>query len=89
MKSRQPHEADMKTQLIALLTLFAATPAGASIDASDVPPLSIAPQPAVYQAEPAIEPATKCGAPRQMIFILRDPSGAIVAMGVAQVPATC
>lgn len=79
----------MKTQLIALIALLSSTPAGASINTSIATPMDIAPQPAAYQAEPAIEPATDCGDPKQMIFILRDPSGAIVAMGVAQVPATC
>ena len=79
----------MKTQLIAFIALLASTPAGASINTSEATPLDIAPQPAAYQSEPAPQVDSLCGEPRQMMFILRDSSGAIVAMGVAEVPATC
>ena len=79
----------MKTQLIAVTALLASTPAAASINTSEVTPLDIAPQPAAYQSEPAPPLNSLCGEPRQMMFILRDASGTIVAMGVAEVPATC
>ena len=79
----------MKTQLIAFISLLAATPALASLNTAETTPLDIAPQPASYQREPAALPDFKCGKPQRMMFILRDPSGAIVAMGVAEVPATC
>jgi hypothetical protein len=79
----------MKTSSIVLITLFAATPAGASLNTSDSTPFAVAPQPAAYRSEPHPVPDTTCAKPRKMIFILRDPSGSIVAMGVAQVPATC
>jgi len=79
----------MKTQLIALIAFLATTPVAAAINTSEDIPLDIAPQPAAYQAKPAPMPDISCGKPQQMLFILRDPSGAIVAMGVAQVPATC
>lgn len=79
----------MKTQLIALIGLLASSPAGASINISESPVLDIAPQPATYRSEQAVEPDSVCGEPRQMLFILRDPSGSIVAMGVAEMPATC
>jgi hypothetical protein len=79
----------MKTQLIALIALLGSTPAGASINTSEATPLDIAPQPASYQKDPVPRVDSRCGEPRQMMFILRDPSGAIVAMGVAEVPVTC
>ena len=79
----------MKTQLIAIIALVASTPAGASINTSETTPLDITPQPVAYNSAPAAEPDLRCGEPRQMLFILRDPSGAVVAMGVAEVPATC
>ena len=79
----------MKTQLIALIACLASTPVGASINTSEDAPLDLAPQPATYHAAPAAIPDTSCGKPQQMLFILRDPSGAVVAMGVAQVPASC
>lgn len=79
----------MKTHLIAFISLFAATPAVASLNTAETTPLDIAPQPASYQQEPAAMPDSKCGQPQQMMFILRDASGAVVAMGVAEVPATC
>lgn len=79
----------MKTQLIAIITLLASTPAGASINTSIATSLDIAPQPVAYDSEPSTKPDIGCGKPQQMLFILRDPSGAIVAMGVAEVPATC
>ena len=79
----------MKTQLIAFIALLASTPADASLNTSEDTSRDIAPQPAAYQKEPAPQPVLRCGKPRQMMFILRDPSGAIVAMGIAEVPATC
>lgn len=79
----------MKTQLIAFLALLASTPAGASVNTAETAPLDITPQPAAYQEELATQPVSRCGKPQQMLFILRDPSGAVVAMGVAEVPATC
>jgi hypothetical protein len=87
--SRLANEADMKTPLIAIIALLASTPAGASIDTSEATSPDIAPQPAAYQSEPAPQPESKCGEPRQMMFILRDQSGAVVAMGIAEVPTTC
>lgn len=78
----------MKTQFISLIALLASTPAGASINTSVITPVDITPQPVVYDRAPVLQP-DKCGKPQQMLFILRDPSGAIVAMGVAEVPATC
>lgn len=79
----------MKTQLIAIIALLASTPAGASIDTSAATSPDITPQPVAYASEPAIKRDIGCGKPQHMLFILRDPSGAIVAMGVAEVPATC
>lgn len=79
----------MKTQLIALMTLFAPDIAHASINTSEATPLAIAPEPATYQEEPFAEADAACPETRQMIFILRDPRGAIAAMGVAQVPESC
>jgi hypothetical protein len=78
----------MKTHFIALITLLASTPAGASINTSEATPLNITPQPVAYDNTQIVQP-DKCGKPQQMLFILRDPSGAIVAMGVAEMPATC
>ena len=79
----------MKTQLIALIACLASTPVGASINTSVDTPLDMTPQPATYQAEPAAVPDAPCGKPQQLLFILRDPSGAVIAMGVAEVPASC
>ena len=79
----------MKTQLIAFVTLLASSPAVASINSSEVTPMDIAPQPAAYRSQTASQLEPHCGDTRQMMFILRDPSGAIVAMGVAEVPAPC
>lgn len=79
----------MKTQLIAFIALLASTPAGAAINTAEATSLEIAPQPAAFMPEPTPQPVAKCGEPRQMMFILRDPSGAIVAMGVAELPAAC
>lgn len=79
----------MKTQLIAFMALFAPGIADASINTSEAMPLAIASQPATYQEEPFAAPDATCREARQMIFILRDPSGAIVAMGVARVPESC
>lgn len=79
----------MKTQLIAFIALLASSPAGASINTSADTALDIAPQPAAYRNQPAIQPDPKCGKPQKMMFILRDPAGAIVAMGIAEMPATC
>lgn len=79
----------MKTQLIAFISLLASTPALASLGTAETTPMDIAPQPASYQHEPSALPDSECGEPQQMMFILRDPSGAIVAMGVAEVPASC
>ena len=79
----------MKTLLIALTFLLASSPAGASINTSEATPLDMTPQPAAYRTEPATPPDSACGKPHEMLFILRDPSGAIVAMGVAEVAPTC
>lgn len=79
----------MKTPFIALITLLAANQAGASINASEATPLDMTPQPVAFDSEPAVEPLSSCGKPQQMLFILRDVSGAIVAMGVAEMPAPC
>ena len=79
----------MKTQLIAIITLLASTPAGASIDTSAATSVDITPQPVAYQSEPRVKPDVGCEKPQHLLFILRDPNGAIVAMGVAEVPATC
>jgi hypothetical protein len=78
----------MKTQSIALITLLASTPAGASIDTSEFTPVDITPQPIIHDSVPLVQ-RDKCGKPHQMLFILRDSSGAVIAKGVAEVPATC
>lgn len=79
----------MKTQLIALTFFLASTPAGASINTADTPSLDVTPQPAAFVSEPVVSTDATCGTPREMLFILRDPSGAIVAMGVAEVTPPC
>lgn len=79
----------MKTQLIALAFLAASSAADASINMSDDVTLALAPQPASFDAQPGATHDSVCGEPRQMIFILRDPSGAIVAMGVTEAAASC
>jgi hypothetical protein len=79
----------MKTQLIALAFLVASSPAGASINMSEGVPLAVTPQPVALDAQPVAIPEPVCGEPRQMIFILRDASGGIVAMGVAEVAPSC
>jgi hypothetical protein len=85
----QQREADMKTQFIALIALLAASPAGASVNTSEAMRLEMTPQPVAFDSDPAVEPISTCGRPQQMLFILRDVSGAIVAMGVAEAPAAC
>jgi hypothetical protein len=79
----------MKTQLIALIFLLASTPAGASINTAEATPLDMTPQPAAHSSEPVVPRHPKCGEAREMLFILRDPSGSIVAMGLAKVTPSC
>ncbi|MGV3550344.1 hypothetical protein [Rhizobium sp.] len=79
----------MKSQFIALTLLATATPAIASINATETPPLDMTPQPAAFISEPVARLNTDCGAPREMLYILRDASGAIVGMGVAQATPPC
>ena len=79
----------MKTQLIALAFSLASTPAGASVNGAEAPALDMTPQPAAFASEPAGRSENRCGEASRMFFILRDPAGGIVAMGVAEVTPPC
>lgn len=79
----------MKTQLLALVAALASTPAFASLGTPDQMDQAGALQPAAY-AEPVLQPAaTSCGQPQNMMLILRDETGAIVARAVVQVTPDC
>jgi len=68
---------------------LASTPAFASLGTSDQIEQAGAIQPATY-AEPEIQPAaTSCGQPQNMMLILRDDTGAIVATAVVRVTPDC
>lgn len=79
----------MKTQLIALATLLASSPASAALDTSTTDDLAVAPIPAAYSEAPSLRQEPGCGEPRSMIIMLRDEDGSVVAMGVAQVEPMC
>jgi hypothetical protein len=79
----------MKTQLLALVVTLAASPAYASLGISEEVDRSIALQPAAF-TEPLAEPrAPGCGKPQNMMLILRDVDGAIVARAIVQVTPDC
>jgi hypothetical protein len=80
----------MRTQLTTtFFLLIASTPAGASINATEATPLGMDLQLAAFAGEPVAQADPACGEAREMLYILRDPSGAIVAMGVAEVTPDC
>jgi len=79
----------MKTQLLALVAALASTPALASLGTSEQVDQGISLQPAAF-AEPAPLPDTiSCGKPQNMMFILRDENGGIVAAAMVQVTPDC
>jgi hypothetical protein len=79
----------MKTQLMALAAALASTPALASLGTSDATKQGIALEPAAF-ASPASMPADRnCGQPQNMMLILHDERGDIVAAAVVQVTPDC
>jgi hypothetical protein len=79
----------MKTQLLALVAALASSPALATLGTSEDMDRGIAIQPAAYNERAAKPPPMKCGAPQNVLFLLRDESGAIVATAVVQVTPEC
>lgn len=79
----------MKAQLAAIFLLLASTPARASVATSQSPELGVGIQPAALSSGPVAQPEVGCGPPVVMQFILRDPNGVVVAIGVADVPTRC
>ena len=79
----------MRTLLLALPMLVSSTNAGASLNTSETTNIGVSIQPATFASEPAEVEDAKCGEPRRVLFILRDPSGAVVAMGAANVTLPC
>ena len=79
----------MKTQLLALVAALASTPALASLGTAEQTGQGTALTPAAY-AKPAAKPAAlSCGRPQNMMFILRDENGGIVAAAIVQVTPDC
>jgi hypothetical protein len=78
----KPHEADMKALAILLMS---AVPATASVPDAPDTEMQLVPQAvAMRQA-----PEANCGKAQEMIIVVRDENGSVVAMGKALVAPAC
>lgn len=74
--------------LISTMTMSTA-PAWATLGSTDDANMAMASQPAAYYQSALDEARTNCGDPEQVMIMLRDPTGAVVATTTAEIPATC
>jgi hypothetical protein len=81
----KPDEADMKTLAILLMS---AVPAMASVPQDAVEnDMQLAPQAVAMKKDPAAN--ATCGKPQEMIIVVRDENGSVVAIGKAMVAPAC
>jgi len=82
----KPYEADMKTLAIILIS---AVPAMASVPQKTTEThMQVGPQAVAMKDEPSTDGST-CGEAQEMIIIVRDENGSVVATGKAHVAPAC